>query len=59
VDLELPKDVQEKLAVLQSLSEKAGNGDKEARKELRRRCVNPLRRSSYEPQILVDAGSGR
>jgi len=36
VDLELPKDVQEKLAVLRALSEKAERGDREARKELRR-----------------------
>src|SRR5215212_650074 len=49
VDLELPKDVQDKLAVLQALSEKAENGDKEARKELRR----ALRESA--PQIVLRA----
>ena len=49
MDLELPKDVQDKLAVLQALSEKAENGDKEARKELRR----ALRESA--PQIVLRA----
>jgi hypothetical protein len=49
VDLELSKDVQDKLAVLQALSEKAENGDKEARKELRR----ALRESA--PQIVARA----
>jgi len=49
VDLELPKDVQEKLAVLRALSEKAENGDKEARKELRR----ALRESA--PEVIFRA----
>jgi hypothetical protein len=49
VDLELPKDVQDKLAVLQALSERAENGDKEARKELRK----ALRESA--PEIVVRA----
>jgi hypothetical protein len=49
VNLELPKDVQEKLAVLRALSEKAENGDKSARKELRK----ALRESS--PQVICRA----
>ena len=49
MDLELPKDVQEKLAVLRALSEKAENGDKEARKELRR----ALRESA--PEVISRA----
>ncbi len=49
MDLELPKDVQEKLAVLRALSERAENGDKEARKELRR----ALRESA--PEIVIRA----
>jgi hypothetical protein len=49
VDLELPKDMQDKLAVLQAFSEKVENGDKEARKELRR----ALRESA--PQIVLQA----
>jgi len=49
VDLELPKDVQDKLAALQALSEKAENGDKEARNELRR----VLRESA--PEIVLRA----
>ena len=49
MDLELPKNVQEKLAVLRALSEKAENGDKEARKELRR----ALRESA--PEIILQA----
>jgi hypothetical protein len=49
VELELPKDVQDKLAVLRALSEKAENGDEEARKELRR----ALRESA--PEIVLQA----
>ena len=49
MDLELSKDVQDKLAALQALSEKAENGDKEARKELRR----ALRESA--PEIVLQA----
>ena len=49
MDLELSKDVQEKLAVLRALSERAENGDKEARKELRR----ALRESA--PEIVIRA----
>ena len=36
MDLELPKDVQDRLGELQSLSERVENGDKSARKELRK-----------------------
>jgi hypothetical protein len=49
VELELPKDVQDKLAVLQALSDKAENGDKEARRELRR----AVRESA--PEIVLRA----
>ena len=44
MDLELPKDVKDRLGVLRTLSEKAENGDKSTRKELRK----ALRESASE-----------
>ena len=49
MELELPKDVKDKLTVLRALSEKAEGGDKSARKELRK----ALRESA--PEVISRA----
>ena len=49
MELELPKDVKDRLRELQTLSEKAENGDKSARQELRK----ALRESA--PEVISQA----
>ena len=49
MELKLPNDVQDKLAQLRALSDKAQNGDKQARRELRK----AVRESS--PQVVAQA----